>query len=196
MPDSVWTHPWDSPGKNTGVGLPFPSPMHKSEKWKLSRSVMSDSSQPHGLPTGSSVHGIFPGKSTGVGCHCLEGSLACCNSWGRKELDTVEWLNSKSCNCSAQLWSIIQWEIYSMRLGKPLLTCLISQSNFSIHHTNLCMCMCCSCIFTFLEIIKHNTPKCCFFSFIFSIEMATHTSTNFDNILMLIDMTVVAIIIQ
>ena len=23
-------HPWDSPGKNTG--LPFPSPMHESEK--------------------------------------------------------------------------------------------------------------------------------------------------------------------
>ena len=22
-------------------------------------------------PPGSSVHGIFPGKSTGVGCHCL-----------------------------------------------------------------------------------------------------------------------------
>ena len=30
-------------------GLPFPSPMHESEKWKWSRSVMSDSSQPHGL---------------------------------------------------------------------------------------------------------------------------------------------------
>ena len=23
--------PWDSPGKNTGVGLPLPSPMHESE---------------------------------------------------------------------------------------------------------------------------------------------------------------------
>ena len=36
-------HPWDSPGKNTGVGLPFPSPMHESEKWKWSHSVVSDS---------------------------------------------------------------------------------------------------------------------------------------------------------
>ena len=26
--------PWDSPGKNTGVGLPFLSPMQKSEKSK------------------------------------------------------------------------------------------------------------------------------------------------------------------
>ena len=30
-------------------GLPFPSPMHKSDKWKWSRSVMYDSSWPHGL---------------------------------------------------------------------------------------------------------------------------------------------------
>ena len=83
--------PWDSPGKNTGVGchfllqctkvkseseaaqscptlrdpvsmglsrqeywsgLPFPSPMHESEKWKWSCSVVSDSSRPR-------VHGAF-----------------------------------------------------------------------------------------------------------------------------------------
>ena len=31
-------------------GLPFPSPMHESEKWKWSRSVVSDVLQPHGLP--------------------------------------------------------------------------------------------------------------------------------------------------
>ena len=30
-------------------GLPFPSPMHKSEKWKWSRSVVSDPQWPHGL---------------------------------------------------------------------------------------------------------------------------------------------------
>ena len=30
-------------------GLPFPSPMHESEKWKWSRSVVSDSLWPHGL---------------------------------------------------------------------------------------------------------------------------------------------------
>ena len=53
-------------------GLPFPSPMHESEKWKWSRSVMSDSSWPHGLqPTRLLSPWDFPGKSTGVGCHCL-----------------------------------------------------------------------------------------------------------------------------
>ena len=30
-------------------GLPFPSPIHESEKWKWSRSVVPDSSRPHGL---------------------------------------------------------------------------------------------------------------------------------------------------
>ena len=53
-------------------GLPFPSPMHESEKWKWSRSVVSDSMRPHGLqPTRPLRPWDFPGKSTGVGCHCL-----------------------------------------------------------------------------------------------------------------------------
>ena len=50
-------------------GLPFPSPMHESEKWKWSRSVVSNSSRPHGLqPTRLLCPRDFPGKSTGVGC--------------------------------------------------------------------------------------------------------------------------------
>ena len=53
-------------------GLPFPSPMHESEKSKWSRSVMSDSSRSHGLQPTRLLHPWdFPGKSTGVGCHCL-----------------------------------------------------------------------------------------------------------------------------
>ena len=55
-------------------GLPFSSPMHESEKSKWSCSVMSDSatSRPHGLQPTRLLHPWdFPGKSTGVGCHCL-----------------------------------------------------------------------------------------------------------------------------
>ena len=49
-------------------GLPFPSPMHESEKWKWSRSVVSDSCQPHGLqPTRLLCPWDLPGKRTGVG---------------------------------------------------------------------------------------------------------------------------------
>ena len=45
------------------TGLPFPSPVHESEKGKWSRTVMSDSSRPMdcGLP-GSSVHGIIQAR--------------------------------------------------------------------------------------------------------------------------------------
>ena len=53
-------------------GLPFPFPMHESEKWKGSRSVVSDSSRPHGpQPTRLFCSWDFPGKSTGVACHLL-----------------------------------------------------------------------------------------------------------------------------
>ena len=64
--------PWDSPGKNTGVGCHFLLQFMK---------VKSESEVAQSYPTlsdlmdcslpGSSVHGIFPGKSTGVGCHCF-----------------------------------------------------------------------------------------------------------------------------
>ena len=41
-------------------------------KWKWSRSVVSDSLRPHGLqPTRLLRPWDFPGKSTGVGWHCL-----------------------------------------------------------------------------------------------------------------------------
>ena len=53
-------------------GLPFPSPMHEREKWKWSHPVVSDSWRPHGLQPTRLLHPWdFPGKSTGVGCHCL-----------------------------------------------------------------------------------------------------------------------------
>ena len=53
-------------------GLPFPSPMHESENWKWSYWVVSNSQRPHGLQPTRLLHSWdFPGKSTGVWCHCL-----------------------------------------------------------------------------------------------------------------------------
>ena len=44
----------------------------ESEKWKWSRSVVSNPQRPHGLqPTRLLRPWDFPGRSTGVGCHCL-----------------------------------------------------------------------------------------------------------------------------
>ena len=43
-----------------------------SNAWKWSSSVVSDSLRPHGLqPTRLLRPWDFPGKSTGMGCHCL-----------------------------------------------------------------------------------------------------------------------------
>ena len=48
-------------------GLPFPSPMRESEKWKGSCSVVSDPQRPHGLQPSRLLHPWdFPGKSTGA----------------------------------------------------------------------------------------------------------------------------------
>ena len=45
-------------------------------KWKWSRSVVSNSLQPHGLQPTRLLHpGDFPDKSTRVGCHCLLGRV-------------------------------------------------------------------------------------------------------------------------
>ena len=63
--------PWDSPGKNTGVGCHFLFQCMKV-KSESKVAVVSDSLRPHGLQPTRPLHPWdFPGKSTGVGCHCL-----------------------------------------------------------------------------------------------------------------------------
>ena len=75
MPPHRWQptrlpHPWDSPGKNTGVGGHFLLQCMKVKSG--SHSVVSDSLRHHGLqPTRLLRPWGFPGKSTGVGWHCL-----------------------------------------------------------------------------------------------------------------------------
>ena len=51
-------------------GLPFPSPMHESEKWKWSRSVVSNSSQPHGAYQAPPSMGFSRQEYRG-GVHCF-----------------------------------------------------------------------------------------------------------------------------
>ena len=51
-----------------------------SNAWKWKVKVKSLSRNPMDCsPPGSSTHGIFPGKSTGVGCHCLLRKTSSCN---------------------------------------------------------------------------------------------------------------------
>ena len=60
-------HPWDSPGKNTGVGCPFLLQcMRVKSESEVALSCLTPSD-----PVGCVRPWDFPGKSTGVGCHCL-----------------------------------------------------------------------------------------------------------------------------
>ena len=63
-------------------GLPFPSPMHESEKWKGSRSVVSNPQRPHGLQPTRLLHPWdSPGKRTaGAECLCLLWTMSECNT--------------------------------------------------------------------------------------------------------------------
>ena len=64
-------HPWDSPGKNTGVGCPFLLQCMKV-KSKSEVAQSCPTLRPHGLqPTRLLRPWDSPGKSTGVGCHRL-----------------------------------------------------------------------------------------------------------------------------
>ena len=76
-------------------GLPFPSPMHESE---VAQSCLTQ--RPHGLqPTRLLCPREFPGKNTGVGCHCLlSGELlqeGLCH--------TLVYCTQSSCPCSNPL---------------------------------------------------------------------------------------------
>ena len=75
--------------------------MHEREKWKWSRSVVSDSSRPHGLqPTRLHHPWDFPGKSTGVGCHCL------LQYYPSGTVKWTEWLLQA---LSEGLFDVLQW---------------------------------------------------------------------------------------
>ena len=96
-------------------GLPFPFPMHESEKWNWSHSVVSDSSKPHGLwPTRLLRPWDFPGKSTGVSFHCLL-QLVCSLAWSTQFLIysvldlLISWYSSKSPLCPGLSFLFLWW---------------------------------------------------------------------------------------
>ena len=65
--------PWDSPGKNTGVGCHFLLQCMKvKSKSEVTQSCLTPSDPMDCMqPTRLFHPWDFPGKSTGVGCHCL-----------------------------------------------------------------------------------------------------------------------------
>ena len=107
--------------------LPFPSPTHESEKWKWSRSVISDSSRPRGLqPTRLLCPWDFPGKSTGVGCHCLKAI---------KKITMVDAVNCVSQNTGSWYWllSFSWFSFYMPTSACSICLCELSPSFSSVH---------------------------------------------------------------
>ena len=94
-------------------------------------------------------------------------------------------------NWSTQLCSIVSEKFLGWNFANHLwqIWSVTAPSPYSAH----IFCTVFSCTFTFLEIIKHNMPKCCFFPSIFSIKVDTQNFTNFDFFLMHADMTLVTI---
>ena len=81
MSDSVGPHrrqptrlpcPWDSPGKNTGVGCHFLLQCMKVEsESEVTQSCLTLSDPMDCSLPGSSIHGIFQATVLEGGCHCL-----------------------------------------------------------------------------------------------------------------------------
>ena len=93
MSDSVWPHtrqpirlcrPWDSPGKNTGVGCHFLLQCRKvKSESEVAQSCPTLRDPMDGSPPGSSVHGIFQAR-------VLEWGAIVFSEW------TWVWVNSGS----------------------------------------------------------------------------------------------------
>ena len=91
-------HPWDSPGKNTGVGCHFLLQCLKVKSESEVAQSCLDYSRPHGLqPTRLLRPWDFPGKSTWVGCHCL---LRC------NFLNPIKTITSET--CSTTRWGVLK----------------------------------------------------------------------------------------
>ena len=119
-------------------GLPFPSPVHDSEKWKWSHSVMCDYSRPHGLqPTRLLRPWDFPGKSTGVGSHCyllgqltfqiksgsLPQYLVSQVHWPVKQQEDEDWIQQQICLKQPEFFLLVASHPLSGSIGDGPSSC-------------------------------------------------------------------------
>ena len=102
-------------------GLPFPSPVHASEKWKWSRSVVSTLSDPVDCsPPGSSVHGIFQARILEWGAIAFSafrpGQLKVREQWSLPNWLSLPFTNDLSVACSAA-WQYCAHSRTSYKIG-------------------------------------------------------------------------------
>jgi len=119
MSDSVWPHrrqptrlprPWNSPGKNTGVGCHFLLQcMKMKSESEVAQSCSTLSDPMDWSLLGSSLRPWdFPGKSTGVGCHyvliyCIGVSVSdfsSVQSLSRVQLFATPWITARQASLS------------------------------------------------------------------------------------------------
>ena len=106
-------------------GFPFPSPMHESEKWKWSCSVIPTLSDTKdcSLP-GSSVHGIFQARVLEWGAIAFSGAAV----YGATKSQTWlrEWAHYITLPCLALLKRCI-WPVSTSRLWSTVVSLYISR---------------------------------------------------------------------
>ena len=132
--------------------LPFPSPMHETEKWKWSRSVVSDSSDPMdcSLP-GSSAHGIFQARVLEWGAIAFSFHLYICKMpiTCRYRSNLIYFL--KILHIYSHSLKISYIEVHIKHFGKFFVQCLF----FSLFFTSLHL-----SVATGLEKVSfHSNPK-------------------------------------
>ena len=154
MSDSVRPHrwqrtrlprPWDSQGKNTGVGCHF---ILQCMKVKSESEVLSDSVLPHGLqPTRLLRPWDFPGKRTGVGCHCLlqtrqQITLKWAHPWKKfltlyLEIKVYKWFSWSYCCClTAKSYPILYNPMDCSTPGSPVLYYFPEFAKTHVHWVN------------------------------------------------------------
>ena len=137
-------------------GLPFPSPMHESEKWKWSHSVVSNCWRPHGLQPARLLRPWdFPGKSTGVGCHSLPSP---CEFWKGLKFHVIccyqvalvvknpparvrhDWSDLAAAAAAGLEWSLKFPEDGDVAVNIPLLSHCTRQCGFAFFSRINCCC--------------------------------------------------------
>ena len=82
------------------------------------------------------LHGHESGWTPGVGDG--QGGLACCNSWGRKESDTTEWLNWTECHLLIFAISMHSINKNFLRLLSILISIGEKENNVQEENNNIC----------------------------------------------------------
>ena len=142
-------HPWDSPGKNTGVGCHFLLQCMKVKSdSEVSQSCPTLSDPIDCSPSGSAIHGIFLARV--LGCHCLFRCVPNETSW-EMILVHIAHKGQLDNNCKCILFAVILPRLFFLLFffGVQLLYTAVSVS--SAHQSESVICI--KYILSFLDFL-------------------------------------------